>query len=96
MKKILSMILLAALFATACNKDNNPSCAISTTFLSGSYKITAATYKANASSSEANYLDILLPDACERDDIYTFQTNGTYQIKDAGTVCSPPGDDNGN
>ena len=42
-----------------------------------------------------DYFNILFSDGCERDDVYTFQTNGTYQLKDAGVVCSPNGDDNG-
>ena len=94
MKKIFSIVLIAVLFATACDKKDNP-CMTSVASLSGTYKITAVTYKTSPSSAEIDYFNILFPDACERDDLYTFQTNGTYQIKDAGTICSPSGDDNG-
>jgi len=94
MKKIFSIVLIAVLFATACDKKDN-SCMTSVASLSGIYKITAVTYKASPVSAEIDYFNILFPDACERDDLYTFQTNGTYQVKDAGTICSPSGDDDG-
>ena len=93
MKKIIFLTLITALFITACKKD--PSCTTNAASIAGAYKITAVTYKASASSAEIDYFNILFPDACDRDNIYTFQTNSTYQIKDAGTICSPNGDDNG-
>ena len=93
MKKIIFLTLIAASLATACKK--NPTCETNQTSISGAYKITAATYKASNSSAEIDYFNTLFPDACDRDNVYTFQTNGTYQIKDAGVVCTPNGDDNG-
>ena len=95
MKKIISLTLIVSLFITACKDDPDPICKTDATSISGSYRITAATYKASPTSSEEDYYPVLFPDACQRDDLYTFQTNGTYQLKDAGTVCSPSGDDNG-
>ena len=93
MKKIIFLTLITALFITACKKD--PSCTTNAASIAGAYKITAVTYKASASSAEIDYFNILFSDACDRDNVYTFQTNGTYQIKDAGVVCNPNGDDNG-
>ena len=93
MKKIIFLTLITALFITACKKD--PSCTTNAASIAGAYKITAVTYKASASSAEIDYFNTLFPDACDRDNVYTFQTNSTYQIKDAGAVCSPNGDDNG-
>ena len=96
MKKIIFFLILTVLIFSACKKDNDtPSCTTNAASIAGAYKITAVTYKANASSSEMDYFNILFSDACERDNVYTFQTNGTYQLKDAGAVCSPDGDDNG-
>ena len=94
MKKFISLTFFASLFITACN-PTEPVCKTDATSISGSYRITAATYKASPTSPEMDYMNILFPDACERDDVYTFQTNGTYQIKDAGSVCSPPNDYDG-
>lgn len=93
MKKIISLTLTVALFFTACKKD--PTCETNQASIAGAYKITAVTYKASAASAEIDYFNILFSDACDRDNVYTFQTNSTYQIKDAGTICSPNGDDNG-
>jgi Lipocalin-like domain len=95
MKKIISLTLITILFITACKKDPDPSCTTDAASISGSYKITAVTYQASPTSPEMDYFNILFPDACDRDNVYTFQTNNTYQIKDAGIVCSPNGDDNG-
>ena len=97
MKKIIFLAFITTLFITACKKNNNndSACTTNAASIAGAYKITAVTYKANATSTEMDYFNILFPDACERDDVYTFQTSGTYQIKDAGVVCSPSGDDSG-
>ena len=93
MKKT-TLIVLSVFVFFSCNRDKND-CTITTASISGPYKITAVTYKANAGAAEIDYFNTLFPDACERDDIYTFNATGTYQIADAGIVCSPPGDDNG-
>ncbi|MEO6613643.1 MAG: lipocalin family protein [Chitinophagaceae bacterium] len=93
MKKIIFLACITTLFITACKKDDV--CNINAASISGAYKITAVTYKANSSSAEIDYFNTLFPDPCDRDNVYTFQTNGTYQIKDAGVICSPNGDDNG-
>lgn len=97
MKKT-TFIVLSAFILFSCNKsdkDEPKPCTISTTAIAGPYKITAMTYKASASSAEEDYFNIILDDPCRRDDIYTFNINNTYQLKDAGTVCSPLGDENG-
>lgn len=93
MKKIIFLTIITSLLITACKKD--PTCTTNAASIAGAYKITAVTYKASASSAEIDYFNTLFSDPCDRDNVYTFQTNGTYQIKDAGIVCSPNGDDNG-
>ena len=96
MKKLSLLLLLPALFF-ACKKEDhkNPTCATDVSSISGSYKVTAYTYKANASSPEQDYYNTMFSDACERDDILTFNINGNWALKDAGVVCSPAGDDSG-
>ena len=93
--KRTAIILLSALLFFSCKKDKVVTCTTSTESISGSYKITGLTYKATATTPEVNYLTDEFTDACDRDNVYTFQTNGTYQVKDAGTVCSPSSDDSG-
>jgi len=93
MKKIISLLLVAILFF-ACNKPEKD-CKTSVDSISGAYKITAYTYKQTPTSPEQDYYPILFPDACERDDELNFNANGTYQKTDAGSVCTPPENDNG-
>lgn len=97
MRNIIFLAVIITLFATACKKNNNngSSCTTNAASIAGAYKITGVTYKANVTSAEMDYFNILFPDACERDNVYTFQTNGTYQLKDAGKACSPAVDNNG-
>ena len=98
MKKI-PLIALSLVIFISCSKDDPPkpqTCTTSTASIAGNYKITAVTYKATATSTEVDYMNLLFPDACDRDNVYTFKTDGTYQIADAGQVCSPAGNDNGN
>jgi len=83
------------IFSCKKNKDNNSSCTTDVASISGSYKITAYTYQASPSSPEVDHYTTLFPDACDRDNVLVFSTNGTYQLVDAGVVCSPSGDDNG-
>ena len=93
MKKTI-IFFLTTILLFACKKDPEP-CTTSVTSISGSYKITAYTYKQTPTSPEEDYYPILFPDACERDDELSFSTNGTFQKTDAGIVCSPPENDNG-
>ena len=95
MKKITALMLMAVLFISSCKDDRDPGCKIDVTSISGSYRVTAVTYKANPTSPEENYYDIFFPDTCLKDNVYTFQTDATYLFKDSGTICSPPGDRNG-
>jgi hypothetical protein len=96
MKKLLLLMLFPALFI-ACKKEDTKDhpCTRDVSSISGSYKVTAYTYKASASSPEQDYFNIIFSEPCERDDILTFNSNGNWQLKDAGVVCSPSGDDNG-
>jgi hypothetical protein len=94
MKKLI-ILLLPVLLILSCKKDKDPSCKTDAASIAGPYKVTGVTYKPDASSPETDYYNILFPDACDRDDILTFNINGTYLLKDAGVVCSPSNDDNG-
>ncbi len=87
MKKLI--YFLAAVIIFSCNKDddNNPP-AITMESLAGDYKITSATI------AGTDILDIYLK-ACQKDDVYTLNADGTYEITDAGTTCIPPSDTTG-
>jgi len=94
MKKF-SLLLLPALFFACKKEDHKNTCTTDVSSISGSYKITAYAYKASASSPEQDYYNIIFTEACEKDDILTFNSNGNWTLKDAGVVCSPSGDDSG-
>ena len=95
MKKINSLMLLQILFISSCKNDPDPGCKRDVTSISGSYRVTAVTYKANPTSPEENYYTIFFPDDCQKDNKYTFQSDGTFQFKDSGTVCLFPGNRKG-
>ena len=96
MKKPL-LIVIVSLLMFSCRKDkgDNNNCTIATASITGNYKITAVTYKSSATAPETDYFKMLFPDACERDNVYAFSSNGSYTINDAGIVCSPASDDDG-
>jgi hypothetical protein len=95
MKWALTALVCSTMFFS-CKKDPvnpEPDCSINRTNLSGAYKLTAMTYKRSATAPVVNYLDYM--DDCEKDDIITLKSDGTYQYNDAGTVCNPNGSDIG-
>jgi hypothetical protein len=94
MKKLINYSLVLVLFVS-CSKDKENTCKLDSASLSGSYKVTAAKYKASSSAPETDYYNQLYSDACEKDDIVTLNTNGTYTFTDAGVKCTPSGDDTG-
>lgn len=90
MKKLLfSMLAFSSLLA--CKKDdgNNDGCALSSAALAGKYKTTSVKYKQSSAFPEVDYYNVLLSDACDRDDYITFNADGTYVVTDAGVVCFP-------
>src|SRR6476660_3818738 len=100
MKKLSFLPLVFSIIGMtfiSCKKDKDkaPACAIDVASIAGSYKFAAYTYKQTPTSAEEDYLNIIFPDACERDDVLSFSTNGNYTITDAGTVCSPSGGESG-
>jgi len=88
MKKT-TVFLLAVVLLLSCNPEE-VECNTSVANISGPYRVTAYGYKQTPTSPE-----VIFPDDCDRDDIYTFRSNGTYEMKDAGLVCSPPDDETG-
>jgi Lipocalin-like domain len=91
---MLGLSLLLSLLG-ACKKENKAEdpCTTSQQGLAGTYRLTALKYKMSASSPEQDYLVFL--DACERDDLITLNANGSYSYQDAGTSCTPSGNDSG-
>lgn len=81
------MVLSGLLFSCSKKDTGTPGCKINMASLAGTYKLTALQYKINATATPVNYLDYM--DDCEKDNILTLKSNGTYDSDDAGTVCTP-------
>ena len=92
MKKfILASVVLSFLFAGCSKNDKN--CDLNSTNLVGTYRTTAIKYKASTGSQEIDIFSSL--EACVKDDLIIFNDNGTVVFQDAGSVCSPSGNDSG-
>jgi hypothetical protein len=89
------MAIASGSMLISCKKEKSSTsdCSISMTGLSGSYKLTALQYKVSATASPVDYLAFM--DDCEKDDILTLKSDGTYSVNDAGTVCTPPDNQKG-
>ena len=92
MKKFIIYFFLVSIIAS-CKKDKV--CNLDVGGFSGSYKISSVRYKATPASAEVDYFTTLFSDPCERDNLYTFNANGTYSFTDAGIICVPPDTDSG-
>ena len=88
MKKISLIAVLLSTMLFSCKKDDEK-CELSQSAFVGSYKVTALKYKASTSTPEIDEFAIL--PACEKDDVITFNSNGSTTYTDAGTVCVPDG-----
>ena len=93
--KLALVILLAGSIIFSCKKDKSSGeeCKISTTSLSGTYKLSSLKYKVNKSVAEQDFLASM--DDCEKDDLIILNSNGTYDHLDVGTTCLPLNNDNG-
>ncbi len=90
---IILLIAAVLTFSSCKKKDKINNCNLTEANLAGSYKVESIKYKPSANSQEVDGTFLL--DACETDDIRTFNPNHTLIYTDAGTQCSPPSDDNG-
>jgi hypothetical protein len=89
MKKILFAVLAVTTFMsfTSCKKSEDATCTLSASTITGTYKIT---------SLKLNGVDLFpLSDACDKDDTFTLNANGSFIITDAGVVCTPSNNDTG-
>jgi len=90
-KVILGLFVIVTAISTSCKKSD--SCSTSVASLSGSYRLTASTYTEAGTTTPVDYFSLMEP--CSKDNIFTLNSNGTYIITDAGSVCNPNEDDAG-
>lgn len=94
--KLNKSLIVTAMAMTAllsCKKDDNKTCNKTLTGLAGTYTLLSAEYKQTATSAPVDLKAAM--DACEKDDQVTLNANGTWVYRDAGTVCTPAGNDTG-
>lgn len=100
MKKIIATTLTALVLIIACKKEENAttgSLELTSTNLSGKYKITAATFTLSGSTIPYDFFNngTAYP-VCEKDNIHTFTASttttnaGIYNYADSGVYCTPP------
>jgi len=89
----MAMVLGCIFFSCKKEESSTSKCAISMAGLSGSYKLTALQYRSGATATPMDYLPYI--DDCEKDDLVTLKSNGTYDSNDEGTVCTPEKELNG-
>jgi hypothetical protein len=78
---------LIALVFFGCHKNNDNPEAISFQNLAGTYKVTALVL--SQGSIKVNYYDSI--DVCQKDDLFKFNKDSSFQYVDAGMVCNPDG-----
>ncbi|HSB94053.1 MAG TPA: lipocalin family protein [Flavitalea sp.] len=93
MKMLLAAFCMFVIVVSCSKDESSNDCSTTKEHIAGSYKVTANTYKQTPSSTEENLLSNVPP--CELDDVITLNTNGTYQLTDAGMACDPLSTDNG-
>jgi hypothetical protein len=93
MKKVCLVLSAFVLFFASCSKDDN-NVTPSQSNLPGTYRLTAVTEDGvnifNNTDASLNTFD-----ACERDDQFKLNADGTTQQIDAGVQCSPPNNNTG-
>jgi hypothetical protein len=93
-KTILALSMLSLVFVSCKKDDKDEQVTPTKENLLGSYKMTAATMSSSGGSIDMFNNDMFM-EACDRDDIYKLNADLTYNLQDAGTVCSPSNDDTG-
>jgi len=82
------VLAVATVALVGCEKDNESASPNKIEVLTGSgpWHITAYT-RTTGSNAPTNYLNTVFPNACERDDRYAFNNNGTQIRTEGPTSC---------
>jgi hypothetical protein len=86
MKQLALGLFALTLLATACKKGKDTP-AITKENIAGSYKMIAQVNKSQGDPEEDLYASM---PACQKDNLYNLNLDGSFVIVDAGTVCDPP------
>ena len=90
MKNYFFAAIAASAILFSCKKnDKETTCEKTVAAIAGNYKISSMTVV--GVSVVDQYMD-----ACQKDDVYQLKADKSVVYDDAGTQCSPSGDDTGN
>jgi hypothetical protein len=97
-RTLLALAAFCLLCLANCSKDDsvddeNEEPSLTAGSLAGNYKVTAIKGKA-AALPETDVINYVLA-PCEKDDILVLKADFTFQQKDEGVKCTPPGDETG-
>src|SRR4030095_13597849 len=87
MKKLLFGLLSLTLWTTACKKDKDAP-AMTKENIAGTYKMIADVFK---ETGQPDVDDFATAPSCEKDDLFKFNVDGSFQAVDAGESCDPAG-----
>src|SRR5436190_23338529 len=90
-----TLFFIFATFVALSSCDKPLICEVSKENIIGSFILAAAAYRSNSTATEIDYYDVISPDPCDKDDILTFKSDGSFELVDAGLKCSPENNDSG-
>jgi hypothetical protein len=84
---MVALACISAVLFAGCKKDNT--CSLTQQSIVGTYRLTGLTYTASPGGTVQDVYNTDLQ-ACERDNVYIFNADGSFYYQDAGTSCNPP------
>ena len=88
---LLGFVLLITQVAISCHKNDNedttPTCTISMRDMAGTYMITKI--EAQLPTGSTDVTNVILADACMKDNTVVLNEDGTAKYEDKGVVCDP-------
>jgi len=93
MKKLIPVLFVLGIFATACKKSKDapppPPPPLTKENVAGAYKITGdVSTSPDGTSTTDNYANY---QPCAKDDIWNFNADNSLAVTDEGVVCDPSG-----
>jgi hypothetical protein len=84
MKKYLFFTTVSILTLLSCSKPDKFECEVNVASIAGTYKLVSLTYVSGGQEADV-FKDF---DDCEKDNLFIFNSDGTYKYTDAGLSCN--------
>ena len=89
MKKGFLLSILASMIFISCKKSSNTTCSLNSNSIVGSYKITSYMMTSNGQTLDL-FSDTTYVPFCQRDNIFSINSNGTFAESEGAISCNPP------